>query len=130
MKRFIKGVAFNFCLILLSMMIAQAQTPLDLLQPRSAPVQSVSLSGLSPASAISIAAVNENLTAWKDRPLADLGKYFSGMRTIDNGLAGIPDTLINFSQSEVPITPSIDAEVGNDGQAPVDTDDKEGMVFP
>ncbi len=110
--------------------LASAQSPLDLLQPRAEPIQKISLSGLDPLSAKAIDGLNSNLTAWEDRPLQDLGKYFAGMRTLDNGLAGIPDTLINFSQSDVPITPSIDTEAENDGQPPVATEDEEGMVFP
>lgn len=116
--------------LLLLTSVAFAQSPLDLLQPRAEPIQKIALSGLDPSSAKAIDGLNSNLTAWEDRPLEDLGKYFSGMRTIDNGLAGIPTTLINFSQSDIPITPNIDTEAGNDGQAPVATEDEEGMAFP
>lgn len=109
-------------LVLMLSILADANTPLSLLQHRSGPVHAVSLSGISPESALTIAGLNENLTAWKYRPLADLGKYFSGVRTLDNGLAGIPVVLINFSKSDVPMTPSIDTEAGNEAQAPIATE--------
>jgi hypothetical protein len=118
-----------FIALLLLISLAAAQTPLELLQPRIAPVQAVSLSGLSPSSAWAIADSNENLTAWKDRPLDDLGKYFSGVRWLDNGQAGVPKTLTNFTNTTDPLPKSIDTEAGNEGQAPVVAED-EGMVFP
>ncbi len=115
-----------FLILLALISVATAQTPLDLLQPRAAPVQAVSLSGLSPTSAHAIAAVNENLTAWKDRPLADLGKFFSGTRKLDNGRAGVPDLLINFTMTATPLPQNISAEVGN--LTPIETENG-GLIF-
>lgn len=115
------------CILMTSMLsIVMGQTPLDLLQPRAAPIQSISLSGLSPTSALSIAGMNQNLTAWKDRPIADLGKYFSGNRAVENGMAGVPDVLINFSMSEGAMPRNISAGWGN--LTPVETENR-GMVF-
>ena len=122
------SLAMVWMLVLMLSILVQAQTPADLLTWQNKSTGTISLSGLSPSSAWAIADTNENLTAWKDRPLADLGKYFSGMRTLDNGQAGIPTVLINFSKSDVPITPSIDTEAGNEEQAPVATED-EGMEY-
>jgi hypothetical protein len=48
------SLAMLAMLVFMLSILATAQTPLDLLQPRSAPVQSVSLSGLSPTSAHAI----------------------------------------------------------------------------
>ena len=110
--------------------MAAAQTPADLIQPRTETVQAMSLSGTDPASARAIDGLNGNLTTWQPINIPDLGKLFSDSRRSvkqENGPT-IPDELINFTESEGSIPASIDAVPGNEGQDPQDTAEG-GLVF-
>lgn len=110
--------------------MAAAQTPADLIQPRTEPVQAMSLSGTDPASARAIDGLNGNLTTWQPISIPDLGKLFSDSRRSmkqENG-PNVPDELINFTESEGPIPASIDVVPGNEGQDLQDTAEG-GLVF-
>lgn len=112
-------------LVLSLSILAESQTPLDLLQPKT-PRGVVDLRNVSPSSALAIDATNSELSTWQDSPMPDIGKYYSGVRVLDNGQAGVPDTLINFSQGNVSMPQNVSSGLGN--LTPVVVEDK-GLIF-
>lgn len=110
---------------LLIISLASAQTPLDLLQPK-APHGTIDLRNVSPSSALAIDASNTKLVAWQDSPLPDIGRLYSGTRVLENGNAGVPETLTNFSQSETAMPANISGGLGN--LTPVAVESK-GLIF-
>ena len=106
-------------------------TPLDLLQYANESPRTISLSGLSPTSAWAIAGTNEPLKPWEPMNIADLGHFISDrireMKQSD-GPTDVPTQLINFTKSDVPITPSIDTVPDNDDVTPVNTEN-EGLLY-
>lgn len=110
---------------LLIISLAAAQTPLDMLQPK-APHGAVDLRNVSPSSALAIDAANTELVAWQDNPLPDIGKYYSGVRVLENGNAGVPEHLLNFSQSESALPQNVGGGMGN--LTPVAVESK-GLIF-
>lgn len=105
--------------------LAESQTPLDLLQPK-VPRCVVDLHNVSPSSALAIDATNSELTAWQDNPLPDIGRLYNGVRELDNGQAGVPETLTNFSQSNDALPQNVSGGLGN--LTPVAVEDK-GLIF-
>jgi hypothetical protein len=120
-------------LLIAFMLITMAATasPLDLLTWKNSTPGVISLSGLDPISAWAIDSTNPNLTTFVNKPLPDIGRYFTGIRELANGQAGVPTVLINFTKGDGEITPSVDTNPANDGnENPVDTSEDEGLIFP
>lgn len=105
--------------------LAESQTPLDLLQPK-VPRGVVDLRNVSPSSALAIDATNSELSTWQDSPMPDIGKLYSGVRVLDNGQAGVPDNLINFSQENSSLPANVSDGMSN--LTPVAVEDK-GLIF-
>ena len=106
-------------------------TPLDLLQYANESPRTIQLSGLSPTSAWAIAGTNEPLKLWEPMNIADLGKLMSDrIREMkqENTPTAVPTELINFTKTDVPITPSIDTVPGNDDVEPVNTEEG-GLLY-
>lgn len=115
----------NILAFLLIVSLAAAQTPLDMLQPK-VPHGTIDLRNVSPSSALAIDASNTELVAWQDTPLPDIGRLYSGTRILDNGNAGVPETLTNFSQTEAALPQNVSGGLGN--LTPVAVEDR-GLVF-
>jgi len=106
-------------------------TPLDLLQYENESHKTISLSGLTPSTAWAIATTNEPLKPWEPMNIADLGHFISDrIREIkqETSPTNIPTELINFTKTDIPITPSIDEVPGNDDVTPVNTVE-EGLLY-
>lgn len=101
--------AIIFLVILASMVVAGAQTPLDAINHIKAP-QVIDLQHVSPESPKTIAAMNEHLTNWKPTMLEDLGHYSSQTRYVNQSIKeqiGFSSDLKNWSDLYIPITPSV-----------------------
>jgi hypothetical protein len=127
------GVISLAMIMMLVSLLAVAQTPVDLLKPRSETVKTIDLSGIDPSSPKAMDVLNANLTVWKPIAIADLGQFFSDrVRIIKQGLKyeGVPDELINYTKGNGSIPQSFDSNAENNGsQSSVNTSDKEGLVF-
>jgi hypothetical protein len=111
--------------------LAAGATQLDLLQYENESHKTISLSGLTPTTAWKIAETNDPLKPWEPINIADLGHFISDrIREIkqSDGPTDIPTNLINFTKSDVPITPSIDTVPDNDDVTPVNTEE-EGLLY-
>jgi len=120
---------FLACMMLATLMICDAQLPSDLIVQQGAP-QVLDLQHVVPASAKAIDQLNANLTAWKDKDMADLGHYFSYKRDeAQEPSIGVPGGLLNFS-GVLPAEKELPANVGNaTGNITVINGNSTGLIY-
>lgn len=98
--------------------LAQVILPSDLINKIPAP-STLDLQHVDPNSAKAIDELNPNLTGRQPMRMANLGSYYSDTEqpsTVQNELAGVPKSTLNFSEKNVS-APLASTKVDDGGQA-------------